>query len=76
MKKFLLPWTLVFPPCFLHSQSVERAVKLVSTATHHVCGAEKRHEYCLSIIASRKSRTAEPLKTKKNYVVDENFLVN
>ena len=64
----------VFPPYSLHSQSVERAVKLVSTATQNVCGAEKRHEYCLSIIASRKSRTAEALKTKKNYVVDETFL--
>ena len=65
---------LVFPPYSLHSQSVERAVKLVSTATQNVCGAEKRHEYCLSIIASRKSRTAEALSTKKNYVVDETFL--
>ena len=65
---------VVFPPYSLHSQSVERAVKLVSTASQNVCGAENRHKYCLSIIASRKARSAEALKTKKNYVVDETFL--
>ena len=38
---------LEFPPYSLHSQSVERAVKLVSTSTQNVCGAENRHANCL-----------------------------
>ena len=65
---------LVFPSYSLHSQSVERAVKLVTTASQNVCGAKSRHEYCLSIIASRKSRSAKALETKKNYTVDESVL--
>ena len=65
---------VVFPPYSLHSQSVERAVKLVSTASQNVCGTDNRHSYCLSILASRKARSAEALLTKKNYVVDETVL--
>ena len=65
---------LVLPSYSLHSQSVERAVKLVTTATQNVCGAVSRHEYCLSIIASRKARDAKALETKKNYKVDESIL--
>ena len=63
---------LVLPPYSLHSQSVERAVKLVTTSTQHVVGQENRHQYCLSIMASRKSRGAEALETKGKYSVNIN----
>ena len=65
---------LDLPHYSLHSQSVERAVKLVSTSSQNVCGPENRHQYCLSIIASRKARSAKALEIKRNYTVDETVL--
>ena len=52
----------VFPGFPLHTQSVERAVKLVTEAASHVCGEEKRHGYILSVIESRRIR--KPFDTK------------
>ena len=42
---------IIFPyfPC--HSQSVERAVKLVTEAAHKVCGADRRHNHIVSVLA-------------------------
>ena len=57
-----------FPDYPCHSQSVERAVKLVTEASQVVCGEMKRHEHIVSVIASRKSRKA--FDTKKDYFVD------
>ena len=65
---------LELPPYSLHSQSVERAVKLVTTASQNVVGQESRHQYCLSILASRKARGAEALETKSKYKMDKNVL--
>ena len=56
-----------FPKYPVHSQSVERAVKLVSEASSKVSGGEKRHTRILSAVSSRKSRKA--LGTKKDYAV-------
>ena len=56
---------IIFPyfPC--HSQSVERAVKLVTEAAHKVCGADRRHNHIVSVLASRKAR--KPFTSKKHY---------
>ena len=58
----------VFPSFPLHTQSVERAVKLVTEAASHVCGEEKRHGYILSVIESRRIR--KPFDTKLDYNVN------
>ena len=58
-----------FPKYPVHSQSVERAVKLVSEASAKVSGEERRHTSILSVIASRKSRKG--FDTKKDYKVSE-----
>ena len=54
-----------FPNYPLHSQSVERAVKLVTEAASKVVGEEKRHEHILSKVKARKVRKA--CDTKRNY---------
>lgn len=48
-----------------NSQSVERAVKLVSEACHQVFGQERRHELCVSRQAARQERAA--YNTKKDF---------
>ena len=48
----------------LHTQSTERAVKLVTEAASSVCGAEKRHGFILSRIESRKAVSS--YDSKKN----------
>ena len=48
-----------------HSQSVERAIKLVSYASRLVYGFERRHQTILTILSSRKSRPQ--FTTKKRY---------
>ena len=57
------------PACFpkypCHSQSVERAVKLVSTAAKKVYVEERRHSFILAVCQSRKDR--KPFETKKQY---------
>ena len=58
----------VFPGFPLHTQSVERAVKLVTEAASHVCGEEKRHGYILFVIESRRIR--KPFYTKRDYNVN------
>ena len=62
------------PPCFpafpLHTQSVERAVKLVTEASHQVQGEESRHGYILSVLEARRVR--KPFETKKDYMGTEN----
>ena len=58
-----------FPKYPVHSQSVERAVKLVTEASFKVAGEERRHTSILSVISSRKSRKA--FDTKKDYAVSE-----
>ena len=56
---------ITFPGFPCHSQSVERAVKLVTEAASKVCGADRRHNHIVSVIASRKAR--KPFKSKKHY---------
>ena len=58
-----------FPKYPVHSQSVERAVKLVTESATKVTGEDRRHTSILSVIASRKSRKA--FDTKKDYTVSE-----
>ena len=57
------------PACFpkypCNSQSVERAVKLVSTAAKKFYVEEKRHSFILAVCQSRKDR--KPFETKKQY---------
>ena len=54
-----------FPHFPLHSQSVERGVKLVSEAATKVVGGKKRHQHILSLIESREMRAA--CDTKKDF---------
>ena len=56
-----------FPPFPLHTQTVERAVKLVTEASSQVCGQERRHGYILSVLEARKIR--KPFDTKCDYNV-------
>ena len=56
---------LIFPNFPCHSQSVERAVKLVTEAAYKVWGTDRRHNHIVSVIASRKAR--KPFKSKKYY---------
>ena len=49
----------------LHSQTVERGVKLVSEASTKVVGQDKRHQHILSVVESRKMRAA--CDTKKDF---------
>ena len=65
---------LDLPPYSLHSQSVERAVKLVTTSSQNVVGQENRHQYCLSMLASREARSADALETKGKYSIKEGIL--
>ena len=48
--------SLCFPKFPCHSQSVERAVKLVTEAASKVCGGDKRHNHIVSVVAARKAR--------------------
>ena len=54
----------LFPNFPLHSQSVERSVKLVTEASSKVVGEQRRHEHVLSIIEARKIR--KPCSTKSD----------
>ena len=56
---------IIMPEFPVHSQSVERGVKLVSEAATKVVGQEKRHQHILSIIESRAMRAA--CDTKKDF---------
>ena len=47
----------VFPPFLLHTQSVERAVKLVSEASYQVEGEESRHGWILAVLESTHEAT-------------------
>ena len=49
------------------AQSIERAVKLVTEASHQVYGREARHKYILTKVKSREIRPAFEIKT--DYVV-------
>jgi hypothetical protein len=53
------------PPIPLHTQSVERAVKLTSEACRTSYTWEKRHEYIVAKIASRQKR--KRFSSKKDY---------
>jgi hypothetical protein len=55
-----------FPP--IHSQSVERAVKLTSDTAKLAFTYKKRHEYILATMASREKRKSFTSKSK--YVVE------
>ena len=59
---------LQFPTLPAHSQSVERAVKLVSEASECVYGAEERHRHILVKLASRKARPS--FESKGSYVAN------
>ena len=59
-----------FPDFPLHSQSVERCVKLVTEAAVKVVGQEKRHQHILSVVESRKMRLACDTKKDFKYNVD------
>ena len=61
---------LSFPSYPLHSQSVERCVKLVSEAATKVVGGEKRHQHILSVVESRRMRKASDTKRDFKYEVD------
>ena len=52
-----------------HSQSVERAVKLVTEASAHVFGFEQRHRHINTVVMSRSARPAFESKSryKENY---------
>nr|XP_047136095.1 uncharacterized protein LOC124813286 isoform X1 [Hydra vulgaris] len=50
-----------------HAQSVERAVKLVTEASHQVYGREARHKYILTKLKSREIRPY--FETKNDFVV-------
>ena len=54
-----------FPAFPCHTQSVERAVKMVSTVTTQVEGLEARHGQILSVLASRRCR--KDFASKKDY---------
>ena len=54
-----------FPAFPVHTQSVERAVKLVTEACSQVYGEERRHGYILSVIEARKIR--KPFDSKGQY---------
>ena len=56
---------LNFPDFPCHSQSVERAVKLVTEAASTVCGGDRRHFHIVSVIAARKAR--KPFESKKHF---------
>lgn len=61
-----------FPPFPCHTQSVERAVKLVTEAASQVEGEENRHGEILSKVACRKARQA--YDTKRDYKCDVNMM--
>ena len=56
---------IIMPQFPVHSQSVERGVKLVTEAASKVVGEAKRHQHILSIIESRNMRAA--CDSKKNF---------
>ena len=58
---------ITFPDYQCHTQSVERAVKMVSEASKVVCGEKRRHEHILAVDASRRER--KPFSSKKYYKV-------
>ena len=53
----------------VHSQSVERCVKLVTEASSSVYGQESRHGFILNKVASRKSRKS--FSSKKYYEIKD-----
>ena len=56
------------PPTYpIHSQSVERVVKLVTEAAKHHYNWDKRHQEIISIVKSRKDRGR--FETIKDYPV-------
>ena len=61
---------LSFPSYPLHSQSVERCVKLVSESAIKVVGGEKRHQHILSVVESRRMRKASDTKKDFKYTDD------
>ena len=58
---------ITFPELPVHSQSVERAVKLVTEASSTVCGEDNRHKWILSVNSSRKAR--KQFDSKKDYKI-------
>lgn len=54
-----------FPKFPLHSQSVERCVKLVTEASSKVVGEARRHQHILSVMEARKIRKS--CDTKRDY---------
>ena len=59
---------VAFPKFPLHSQSVERSVKLVTEAATKVVGEAKRHQHILSVVGARKM--GKSCDTKKDFVYD------
>ena len=53
----------------VHSQSVERCVKLVTEAASSVYGHEKRHGFILAKVTSRKCRPS--FSSKKHYKIKD-----
>ena len=56
---------LQFPSLPAHSQTVERAVKLVSEASQLRYGTEGRHLYCLTKVSARKEHPS--FESKRSY---------
>ena len=59
----------IFPSFPVHTQTVERAVKLVSEASSKVEGAERRHGHILSVMEARRIRL--PFDNKRDYKISE-----
>ena len=58
-----------FPDFPVHSQSVERCVKLVTEAATKVVGESRRHQHILSVIEARKIRKS--CDTKSDYIYNK-----
>ena len=59
---------VIFPNFPVHSQSVERCVKLVTEASTKVVGEAKRHQHILIVVGARKIRKA--CDTKKDFMYE------
>ena len=57
-----------FPAFPLHTQSVERAVKLVTEASSKVLGEERRHGFILTVMGARRAR--KPFASKGSYTAN------
>ena len=58
---------IIMPKFPLHSQTVERGVKLVPEASCKVIGEERRHQHILTMLTSRQIRAACDTKSDFKY---------